>query len=288
MNIKRAFLVLAAVLLLPGLAMAGHSTATYDVRLNFNPNTGAPETTANIQCTIGVPIADAIANLGNNDLNKPFDPVTYDAQGIDVCVVTVVAVEGYTPTYTATVSSGAALISGGINSPCSFQPGEDAQEFSCAVVMNGTVGTFKVTKNWANVDVGGDSVDGSYSMELACDKAIIGTGGTSVVNPVSDTDLQGNDTRTWTQTTTSTLTFIVDVSTTGILPNCWATEDVADSSVESDGNCGSREIGLGGFSECVITNTVFFEGIPTLNQYGLAIMALLMLGVGFVGFRRFV
>ena len=39
---------------------------------------------------------------------------------------------------------------------------------------------------------------------------------------------------------------------------------------------------------CEFTNTVFFEGIPTLSQYGLAIMALLMLGVGFVGFRRFV
>jgi len=33
---------------------------------------------------------------------------------------------------------------------------------------------------------------------------------------------------------------------------------------------------------------VFFEGIPTLNHYGMAILALLMLGVGFVGFRRFV
>ena len=39
---------------------------------------------------------------------------------------------------------------------------------------------------------------------------------------------------------------------------------------------------------CEIVNTVFFEGIPTLNQYGMAILALLMLGVGFVGFRRFV
>jgi hypothetical protein len=37
-----------------------------------------------------------------------------------------------------------------------------------------------------------------------------------------------------------------------------------------------------------MTNTVFYEGIPTLNQYGMAIMALLMLGMGFVGFRRFV
>ena len=44
----------------------------------------------------------------------------------------------------------------------------------------------------------------------------------------------------------------------------------------------------GGSSECTFVNTVFFEGIPTLNQYGLALLALLMLGVGAIGFRRFV
>ena len=43
-----------------------------------------------------------------------------------------------------------------------------------------------------------------------------------------------------------------------------------------------------GGAACTMTASVFFEGIPTLSQYGLAIMALLMLGLGFVGFRRFV
>jgi hypothetical protein len=47
-------------------------------------------------------------------------------------------------------------------------------------------------------------------------------------------------------------------------------------------------VSVGSGDSCTITNTVFFEGIPTLNQYGMAIMALLMLGMGFVGFRRFV
>ena len=46
-------------------------------------------------------------------------------------------------------------------------------------------------------------------------------------------------------------------------------------------------VSVGNPAECTVTNTVFFEGIPTLNQYGLAIMALLMLGIGMVGFRRF-
>ena len=47
-------------------------------------------------------------------------------------------------------------------------------------------------------------------------------------------------------------------------------------------NSGGRQL-----DSCTFTNTVFFEGIPTLSQYGLALMALLMLGVGMVGFRRF-
>jgi hypothetical protein len=52
------------------------------------------------------------------------------------------------------------------------------------------------------------------------------------------------------------------------------------------GSAGAMGI-VSDFSNAEFTNTVFFEGIPTLSQYGLALMALLMLGVGMVGFRRF-
>ena len=57
--------------------------------------------------------------------------------------------------------------------------------------------------------------------------------------------------------------------------------------VESTDDCGDRAIPAGGSSSCTFTNTVFFEGIPTLNRYGIAVMALLMLGVGMVGYRKF-
>ena len=61
-----------------------------------------------------------------------------------------------------------------------------------------------------------------------------------------------------------------------------------DDAVEVDNGCDNITVSHGQGAECLITNTVFFEGIPTLSQYGMAIMALLMLGVGLVGFRRFV
>ena len=42
-----------------------------------------------------------------------------------------------------------------------------------------------------------------------------------------------------------------------------------------------------GAASCTFTNTAFFEGIPTLNQWGMMILILLTLGVGMIGLRRF-
>jgi hypothetical protein len=70
---------------------------------------------------------------------------------------------------------------------------------------------------------------------------------------------------------------------------CVVTEDTVYSAVEADdSDCAKVEVEVGMGGECTITNTVFFEGIPTLGQYGKALLILLVLGVGLVGFRRFV
>ena len=69
---------------------------------------------------------------------------------------------------------------------------------------------------------------------------------------------------------------------------CFATENVSNDAVEVDNDCTDIEVAVGMGDECTITNTVFFEGIPTLNQYGMALLALLMLGMGFIGMRRLV
>ncbi len=79
---------------------------------------------------------------------------------------------------------------------------------------------------------------------------------------------------------------------------CNAEERIRDSSVESDhSDCDKIELypgiedtdaeGVTVGARCTIYNTRIYEGIPTLSQYGLAILALLMLGVGMAGFRRF-
>jgi len=50
---------------------------------------------------------------------------------------------------------------------------------------------------------------------------------------------------------------------------------VDSSEVESVDTCeDAMVVEAAGSNGCEITNTVFFEGIPTLSQYGLALMAL--------------
>jgi hypothetical protein len=68
---------------------------------------------------------------------------------------------------------------------------------------------------------------------------------------------------------------------------CTIEERVNDSSVESDdSDCQQLSVTLGQGASCTITNTRFFEGIPALNPFGLAGLALLLLWSGWIAFRR--
>ena len=82
------------------------------------------------------------------------------------------------------------------------------------------------------------------------------------------------------------------LSATGPTPISGTTGTPEVTAVEvTEGAYTLGETGPGGYIgtwECTITNTVFFEGIPALNQYGMAILTLLMPGLGVVGMRRFV
>ncbi len=85
-----------------------------------------------------------------------------------------------------------------------------------------------------------------------------------------------------------------DDSITDIYPHwngssyCTIDEINVDDAVEADpSDCALVPVTLGSEASCTIYNTLFLEGIPTLNQYGMALLALLMLGMGIIGFRRY-
>ena len=71
--------------------------------------------------------------------------------------------------------------------------------------------------------------------------------------------------------------------------HCRTEETIASSAVESIATCADwTPIALGaGTVACSLVNTIFFEGIPTLQPLGLALAALLLLLTGLFATRRF-
>jgi uncharacterized repeat protein (TIGR01451 family) len=149
--------------------------------------------------------------------------------------------------------------------------------FAC--VVNNTAQDARFTANmmWEIYNEGGDVVDETLLVTITCDAEITGSNGTVSVDKRMASRVLGDGDALW-----------VDVSTLTGPANCSATQESPASGVESSDDCYDHTLTAGGSSSCTFYNTVFFEGIPTLSQYGLAILALLMLGVGMVGFRRFV
>ena len=69
---------------------------------------------------------------------------------------------------------------------------------------------------------------------------------------------------------------------------CSATEEPEAGVIQDQDDCAAIPLAPGVDGSCTITNTRFYEGIPTLSQYGLMLLSLLMLGMGAVAFRRYV
>jgi hypothetical protein len=146
--------------------------------------------------------------------------------------------------------------------------------FSCEITNEANPATFTVNKEWLIENGSLTDVNQEVRATVYCNNAIVG-GSWNGDSYVYSQWLSGND------------SFDVSVDTSKQSAQCYAVEDIDQTGIESDDDCGSRTIAAGGSSSCTFTNTVFFEGIPTLSQWGLAILAVLTLGVGLVGLRRF-
>ena len=149
---------------------------------------------------------------------------------------------------------------------------------TCAIAAEPMRSEFTVTKEWLFAGNAASDIDQSASIHVYCSPAANDTGA-SFGQEDWDLNLDGDS-----------------VTTVGFYasPNggatCYAVESGLDSSVESDQGCAAgTHFDVGDAPKgCTITNTVFFEGIPTLSQWGLALLALLTLGIGMVGVRRLV
>ena len=251
MNIKRAFLAAVAVLMVPGFAMA-QSTVTFSTLIS-NDLAGAPEMT--ITCNGGIPLSQSGA------IGTTFT-VTNIALGNECTVEMTGALnDGYEIDYTACLPTGDPRPTG-----CFFIMVDGQTDNQTQVWVQESPADFYVDVAWTISDEADEGIGDSAMVEVMCGS----TSTTLAAGPDVDMPILAVadvDVGTVCQASISGVSSAVDVS-----------PDVCLEEVELDG----------GDITCAFTATAFYEGIPTLSQYGMAIMALLMLAVGFVGFRRFV
>lgn len=278
--------------------------ATFTVQKLFSDGNSDQDVVISIQCFTGLPLNQSKTVHPDNggEFEVKFVVESFDQGELD-CNVFEEPVTGYSGSYDATtyVIGTASEDDEG----CHFddidtsEAGDTDPQHLCEIVNDPDPVEVTVTKDWVIEGSGGDELDTGYKLKLVCDAEIPGgheCGGNMVV---AGDDYGYCEEGTWSKVFYNKSGDDDETYTAEVIPDwdggtdCWVHEQVFDDSVEVDNGCGDSsnpgvhvEIAAG--SGCTITNTVFYEGIPTLSQYGLAILAIVMLGVGAVGFRRFV
>jgi hypothetical protein len=230
-----------------------------------------------IDCDTGLPLQQDFEIFDAVDSEVTFVVTSYLPGTMECTIIEEPVPDGYSGSYVAGPgpSGVAGSITGG-DTACVFSA-VIGGTFTCEITNAANPATFTVYKEWIILNNGGDEVIEYAAVTIMCDRIIAGGDYNSDLGHWYKSGNLGDG-----QYLSAT------VDTTGGPATCWAAEQINQSGVESSDDCYPREIAAGGSSECTFVNTVFFEGIPTLNQYGLALLALLMLGVGAIGFRRFV
>ncbi len=272
--------------------------ATFGVTKIFDDGNDVDEVLVTIDCNTGL-ILDQDKLLSDGE-SVEFVVTSFD-EGTLHCIITEDGETGYSGEYNN--------ISLDVTNDESCEYTEVAGDgaFECEITNTPDPVDVKVTKEWVFEGNSTLEVFTGYTLTLYCDAYIEGGyklgGGNMVESPTGEVlsscglikkfaGPQGiGGYAEWCKS------YIREGATTvtaKVIPefpdsNCYWVETRQDPAIEVDqSDCQSLTISAGNGAACTITNTVFFEGIPTLSQYGKLLLIIMMLGVGFVSFRRFV
>jgi hypothetical protein len=254
-----------------------------------------------ISCNTGLPLDQS--KVITEAEHVEFVVTEYDTGELD-CDVFEVVPNGYSPTYEA----GFGEVGNGVISDdaegCHFDEVVNG-DFTCHIVNTPDPVEVEIIKDWVfegSSDPQG--IDTRYDLTLFCDAEIVdgqffGSGqeapGSEII-PVfcgfnfTQESQQGNGFADWCKSFSGDGpdSFLAEVIPEFPSSHCFVLERLFDDAVEVDNGCLDITVSADNGASCTITNTVFFEGIPTLDQYGQLLLALLLLGVGLIGVRRFV
>ena len=260
-----------------GCEVGNGQTAQFVVQKRFVDNNDITPVTLNLSCNTGLPLNQSITvqpNTGGYNQYEVNFIVESFSDGQMSCTVTETPVAGYTPTYTCLGESECAEAQSSVS--CVFNGVTIGSENLCQVQNYPNPVNFTVIKEWlfAAEELGESDIS---DIELECANVFGGDGESNGDSMHWDWHIKGN----------SSLTAVVYPDFAGSTA-CRATESTAFSGVEADNGCAAWIPVLIGETakSCTIINTVFLEGIPTLNDFGKLLFALLMLGSGFIAIRR--
>ncbi len=267
--------------------------ASFTVTKDFtDDNPAAVE--VNISCNTGLPLDQS--KMITEEEGVTFIVTEYDPGEMD-CVITETVPNGYIPDY----------YDGDTNSDtrCLYENVAGAAELVCEITNTPGAVDVVIEKDWIIDGNGGNQVNMDYVLTLYCTSEIVGGtslfddqsagspapklplgcyGGVAQTESADGLILIGEWCKTYEGNTSDT--FVAEVIPDYPGTSCWVFETVFDSGIETDNGCLDIEVSAGVGDSCTVTNTVFFEGIPTLSEYGKALLVLLMLGVGVMAFRR--
>jgi hypothetical protein len=253
--------------------------AGFVVQKRFEDGNNTTPVQLNISCNTGLPLEQSLTVLPNEGAFGRFEVrfiVGSFTDGSLNCEVWEDTPPGYAPEYDCQSGSACSTSSG--NGPCSFTAVGHGQESLCLIQNRVDPVALTVTKEWL-YDREEHAVDDHVAIELYCANVHDGDGA------VIDQDLMY-----WSWIFNGNLSSHVATvypEFTGAT-KCWTAELPKSSAVEPESTCSDGiSIGLGDVERnCLVTNTVFFEGVPTLSQYGLMLISALMLLTGLVAVRR--
>lgn len=215
-----------------------------------------------LTCNAGLPLVQNFTLGGGNPLTVTFSVTNIPEAGAD-CEVTET---GGPDNYTATMNGCAWTdVTTGLN--------------TCEIINSPSPADYTVTAQWLIGEEGSTSENLDVDITITCTADIL-TVNSVVVAP--STEYSG--------TLGDGESVVVGVGTMTGDAQCSAIQEITQSGVEASAsaNCTDADLSAGGSASCTFTNTLFFEGIPSLSKVGLSLLVLLMMGVGFVGFRRFI
>lgn len=273
MKMKFVTGALLSAMLLPGLAAAQVNTRAEFTVTKTSPDGNPAGVVFAIDCNTGIILDQDKLVLPNQNPPVAFVVTDFTAGSLN-CTISEAGVSGYEATYAAG-GTGATIADATV---CEFDAVADAAALTCDVTNIPAEVDIKVTKSWV-LTGDNNNVNLGYRLDATCDNIFVE--GNQPSSSYYDIGYQFGE-------GPATIVHTFKVRPAYPDSECEVDESTNDSAVESTNGCQNLLVKAGQGDSCSIVNTVFFEGIPTLSQYGMAIMALLMLGVGFVGFRRFV